>query len=138
MRGDDAIGPTIAACVELWQPAHVEVLVRQQLTPELAEALATRAYAIFVDARVGQNSAVEIRPLLLNPAATNSLDPHLSDPYTLLLLAQALYGYAPRAWLITVCAEQFEYGASLSEQATVGVSEALDTICALLRSLIPE
>ncbi len=112
LRGDDAAGARVAATVARWGLPGVRAVAAHQLTPELAEPLARSRLAIFVDARVG-GGGVRVRPL--RPAeALSSLEVHIGDPAALLALALALYGRAPRAWLITLPARQLALGAPLS------------------------
>ncbi|MBX0329152.1 hydrogenase maturation protease [Oscillochloris sp. ZM17-4] len=112
LRGDDAAGARAAAAVARWGLPGVRAIVAHQLTPELAEPLSRAGLAIFVDARAGGGG---VRARQLSPADTlSSLDMHIGDPAALLALAQALYDRAPRAWLITIPAQQFTLGAPLS------------------------
>lgn len=112
LRGDDAAGARVAAAAARWRLPGVRVVVAHQLTPELAEPLAGADRAIFIDARAGRGG-VRLRDL--DPAESlSALEVHIGDPSALLGLALALYGRAPRAWLITLPAAQFELGAPLS------------------------
>ncbi|NNJ11199.1 hydrogenase maturation protease [Chloroflexales bacterium ZM16-3] len=112
LRGDDAAGARVAATVARWDLPGVRAVAAHQLTPELAEPLSRAGLAIFVDARVGGGG---VRLRALRPAtALSSLDMHIGDPAALLALAHALYGRAPRAWMITLPAQQFTLGAPLS------------------------
>ncbi|NTV65754.1 MAG: hydrogenase maturation protease [Oscillochloris sp.] len=112
LRGDDAAGARVATTVARWRLPHVHARALHQLTPDLAEPLAQVSLAIFVDARLG-GGGVHLRPLC--PTQSPDLcDIHTSDPALLLALAQLLYGRAPRAWLITLPAQQFVLGTPLS------------------------
>jgi hydrogenase maturation protease len=131
LRGDDAAGPRVAAAVARWGLPGVRTIAAHQLTPELAVPLSQARTAIFVDARVG-GGGVRVRPL--QPANTlSSLDMHIGDPATLLALALALYGRAPRAWLITLPARSFALGAPLSPLARRSLAVARRRIRSLLR-----
>jgi hydrogenase maturation protease len=130
LRGDDAAGPRVAAAVARWGLPGVCAIAAHQLTPELAEPLSQARLAIFVDARVG-GGGVRLRPLL--PAdRLSSLDMHIGDPAALLALAQALYGRAPRAWLITLPAHSFELGAPISPLTRRSLAVARRRIRALI------
>jgi Ni,Fe-hydrogenase maturation factor len=121
----------VAAAVARWGLPGVRAIAAHQLTPELAEPLAQARVAIFVDARVG-GGGVRVRPL--RPGDTlSSLDMHIGDPTALLALALALYGRAPRAWLITLPARSFALGAPLSPHTRRSLAIARRRIRSLLR-----
>jgi hydrogenase maturation protease len=126
--GDDAVGPIVARRVREWRLDGVRCLDVHQLTPELVDELAEVERVIFIDARLGDGEAqvVELTGAGEIPGA------HVSDPRGLLALCEALYGFRPRAWLVTVRAECVELGARLSARAEQGLLQAL----ALLRRLV--
>src|SRR5437879_921160 len=79
LRRDDAVGLHVADAV--WQLGlpGVRVISVQQLTPELAVALAEAPRAIFVDASADRtNASVEASPL--HPCAAESISGHISNP----------------------------------------------------------
>ena len=133
LRGDDAVGPRAASVVASWELPGVIAQAVPQLTPELAETLATAHLAIFVDARrAAGGELVEVQsvePSDLGPGAALG---HVADPRRLLALARAAYGTCPRSWLITVPAEDFSVGEGLSPAAERGLEEALRQIAACL------
>jgi hydrogenase maturation protease len=132
LRGDDGIGPRVAALAGMILP-DVQAIATRQLTPELAEELARANLAIFVDARPVLREAVEaitLHPLV--PTTDSATLGHTSDPRALLGLAMAIYGHAPPAWLLTVPAIAFELGAPLSPVAEQGVRAALRQVVELL------
>jgi Ni,Fe-hydrogenase maturation factor len=153
LRGDDAVGPLAAAAVAAWDAPGVCALAVHQLTPELAEALAAADLAIFVDARAPASAPkrdglspslpawergpggegdeiVEVHPI--EPTAVDSALGHTGDPRALLALTEALYGHCPAAWSITVPAQSFAFGASLSPAAERGLAAALQQISDLI------
>ncbi len=124
IRGDDAVGPRIAALVNDWKLPAVTALAVHQLTPELAEPIAAAQQVVFVDASAAlQVQEVQSRPL--ESATQCSGGGHVSHPGDLLALAQAVYGQCPPVWLITVPGERFEFGQSLSPRAEQGMEQAL-------------
>lgn len=134
LRSDDGIGPRVADAIACWQLPHVRAIAAPQLTPEMAEALATAEVAIFVDAQQnGPSSEVTFKPL---NAASEALptNAHISDPRRLLALTKHIYGRCPQAWLISVPGVNFDFGESLSEQARQGVEVALRRIRLLFTS----
>ncbi|MFM2062884.1 MAG: hypothetical protein RLZZ507_2554 [Cyanobacteriota bacterium] len=131
LRGDDAIGQQVAKAIKFWCLSSVKSVAVHQLTPELAEPLANSQLAIFVDACINsQSHEVQVKPLL--PSESNTINPHTSDPQTLLFLAQFLYGNCPLAWLVTVPGVNFELSDRISPTAQKGITTALSKIMQIL------
>ena len=131
LRRDDGVGQHVANVAASWGLAGVSAIAISQLTPELSEPLAAAALAFFVDARVaGEGGTVEIEPLEPRPAPGTV--GHLTDPRSLLGLAEALAGRWPRSWLVTVPAADSSLGEGLSATAKRGAVEALERIRALI------
>lgn len=122
LRGDDALGPLLAAAVmdQHW-PGVVAVAVHQ-LNPELAAMLASAQRVIFADACVANEVSLEPISLLPQQAAWSG---HVSNPGELLALTTALYGTTPRGWQLVMAAQQFELGAALSPRAQASLQTAL-------------
>jgi len=118
---DDGLGPCVARAVAGWGLPGVAAVSVHQLTPELAEAVADADVVLFVDAAVGDG--VCVRPV--ESAARWSALGHTSGPAELLALAEALYGRWPRAWLVSVSAQDLGFGEGLSPAAARGMAEAL-------------
>lgn len=135
LRGDDIIGPLAAETVAAWQMPGVRALQVRQLSPELAETLATVKVAIFVDACASLDRE-EVETHLIHPVAVDRALGHTSDPRGLLALTEALYGRYPTAWLITVPARSFALGAGLSPVAERGLAAALEEIHDLIQSVV--
>jgi hydrogenase maturation protease len=130
LRADDGVGQRVALAASAWDRPGLAALAVHQLTPELAEPLATAELALFVDARLAGGEAVELLPL--DPSQSGGLTGHASDPRCLLALTRALYGRHPRAWLIAVPAADFSLGEGLSAAAERGAEDALERIAALI------
>jgi len=109
----------------------VAVLVRHQLTPELAEPISEAHTVVFVDAAVDAATEVEVRRL--EPAEGAQLMAHAADPRSLLAFAQQLFGRCPPAWWLTIPVENLEFGEELSPLARHGYETALEKIRALAR-----
>jgi hydrogenase maturation protease len=136
LRGDDAVGQRVAEAVARLGLAHVEVRTVHQLTPELAEPLASARLAVFVDATLAAEGApVEAKPLA--PALSPPALGHTGDPGYLLALAQALTGRHPPAWWVQVPGVRFQLGEELSPTAAAGMAEALRVISRLVRTEVP-
>lgn len=126
LRGDDAVGPRAARLVASWQRTGVKALAVPQLAPELAAELADAERVAFVDAAA--EGRVRWRPVAPVPEAVNL--GHVSTPGWLLGLAGEVFGRAPEAWLVTVPARQFEYGAPLTPLAADGLRVAVRQLAA--------
>jgi len=113
-------------------PPEVEVLTRQQLTPELADNITRANVVFFIDAaRVGQPRELRCDPVTAQPGTIHT---HQCSPAGLLALAQQLYGASPRAFVVSLCGECFDHGAELS--ATV--EDELPKLTALVEKMVGE
>jgi hydrogenase maturation protease len=132
LRSDDAAGPRAARAVAELNLPGVIALAVPQLTPELAEPLASSLLAIFVDACLAdQGQEVEVQPLELSPPHPGAALGHTQDPRGLLNLARTAYARCPASWLVTIPATDFSLGGKLSPQAARGVEQAVPRIVAL-------
>ena len=133
LRCDDGVGPQIAKGIAAWGMPNVEAIAVHQLTPELAETLATADIAIFVDAYpASTEQAVQICPLELAKSGTTTA--HWCEPQSLLAITQALYGHHPQSWWVMVPGANFDLGNALSPFAEQGIETALEEIEQLIQS----
>jgi hydrogenase maturation protease len=132
LRGDDGIGPRIAECVRT-QAADVDIVVTQQLLPELCEAMARAERVVIVDAS-GADPPGGIRVCRLTgpPAAVAPALSHQASPLLLLEMAGRLYGRRPPAVLVAVGASRFGLGEDLSAEVAAAVPAVLDELRRLL------
>jgi hydrogenase maturation protease len=135
LRSDDGLG--WHAAQELSQEVsapEVKVIGAHQLTPELAEEASAAELVLFIDAREGSPPGdIRCEAIHLDDAPSEaSLHSHDLRPVTILQLAMELYGFSPRAFLLTVAGEQFEDGDSLSE----AVRSAMPKLIAQVKTLI--
>jgi hydrogenase maturation protease len=131
LRTDDGVGPHVASAVASWESPRVQSIAVHQLTPELAESLASAELAVFVDARYAAgDSVVEVRAL--EPSNSWGILGHASDAGALLAAAKSIYGRSPRGWLVTVPAADLSFGEGLSPTAGRGAEAALARIAALI------
>ncbi|TAE61920.1 MAG: hydrogenase maturation protease [Nostocales cyanobacterium] len=131
LRGDDAVGQRIARTIKSKGLSSVNSIAVHQLTPELAELLATSKLAIFVDACVNFSSnQVQVKSLI--PSDAKPVNGHIFNPELLLYLAEYLYGNSPEAWLITVPGVNFELSEHISPTAEKGIATALSKIMEIL------
>lgn len=137
LRGDDGLGWAAVEKLQLLLPSErAEFLCVPQLTMDLVEAVHQSSEVIFIDARLAE-PAGELRAQRI--AADSSLElpsTHFFDPQTLLAAVQALYGSHPPAWLNTVNAQAFDYGACLTECAETAVNKLVIQLAA--RFKVPE
>ncbi len=131
LRCDDGLGWRAAEALSRSLPfPEIEVVIRHQLTPELADNLRHADLIFFIDAaQDGRPGELTCAPVTLRPGVVRS---HQLSPAGLLALAQQLYGATPRAFAISLCGECFDHGATLS--ATVEAS--LPKLTALVENLI--
>ncbi|MBX7212604.1 MAG: hydrogenase maturation protease [Thermoflexales bacterium] len=135
LRRDDGAGPSIATSLDEHLPADsgVQVLVAHQLMPELAPRLSEAQRAIFIDAFEAAPDDETIRETVLTPrAGTDPFNPHVSDPASLLWLAESLYGRAPAARLIAVPGSDFAFGEGCSDATARACASALERLRQLL------
>lgn len=131
LRGDDGAGPRVAAAVAEWNLNQVRGVALHQLTPDLAAPIAHAEGVVFVDARFASGRQdVEVTPVVPEPGV--DVAAHISDPRALLALARALFGRCPPAWLITIPASNFDFGAGLSPATEQGIAPALSAVRRLL------
>lgn len=122
LRGDDAAGLRLIEALEAaGRPAGVETLAVHQLTPELADRVAAARAVVFVDAACREEPAA-LRPLEVPPFSGPPPGHHYS-PASLLQLTRLTFGVAPPAWLLTLPAAGFAFGAALSPRAVGAVEE---------------
>ncbi|HIK06181.1 MAG TPA: hydrogenase maturation protease [Trichormus sp. M33_DOE_039] len=131
LRSDDGIGQQIANEIASWHLPSVQSLAIHQLTPDLADALASIDLAIFVDACLPVDG-YDVQIQMLSPTSDIDSSVHRSDPRSLLALTQSLYGCCPPAWLVTIPGVNFEIGDRLSRMAEIGKSIALVKIIQIL------
>lgn len=121
LRGDDGIGPRVAAAANF---PGVRVRSVCQLVPELAAEMGEVQMVIFVDALADpKRRTVELVPLTAEEIA--EWNTHTVDPRTLLALTRAVYKRAPRAWLLSVPGDNFDVGEGLTPFAEDGVRRAV-------------
>ncbi|MFO1498573.1 MAG: hydrogenase maturation protease [Verrucomicrobiota bacterium] len=130
LRGDDALGPKLAALIAQRHLPGVVVLTCHQLMPELAEAISQAELVIFLDAVIDRSAGIQVQPVV--PPAQPGLRNHGLQPATLLGLARDLFGHGPAAWLLTMPAYDLSFRDGLSAEAQSNLAEALDRFQELL------
>ncbi len=148
LRSDDGAGCRVSDIVASWDLPYVRSLTVHQLTPELAEPIAQSELAIFIDAWVGNEQSSKRKkspPILqvqriavskqLNSAPSVELG-HLSDPRSLLLLAQQVYGEVPVAYSLLLPAVNWEFGEQVSAVTRKSIEQAVDFLQNLCTKLV--
>lgn len=133
LRGDDGVGPVVAEWVgRIVDAGRTRVLVRHQLTPELAEDVAAADRVIFVDAAADEPAGAVRVVELLDAAAGLGENSHAVNPAWLLRTARELYGRSPRAWAVIVGGADFSLAEALSPAARRGARQAVGRVLELL------
>jgi len=132
LRRDDGLGCLVADEVARWNHTQVSALSVPQLTPELTIAVAEADMVIFVDARAGKGHT-QVHVEFLEPMGEGTVSMiHSLSPQWLLGLTRAAFHRCPRAWLVSVPAEDFTFGEGLSARAELGRRDALELIKTLI------
>jgi hydrogenase maturation protease len=116
-RGDDALGPELAARLEAAALPGVEVITEFQLQVENALDLVGRERVIFVDAGTGTPGPYELRRAA--PASEFLHTSHALSPEAVLATYERVTGAeSPESWVLCVRGEAFELGDGLSATAS--------------------
>jgi hydrogenase maturation protease len=122
-RGDDAIGPQLAARLEAATLPGVEVVVDFQLQIEHALDLEGRSLAVFVDAGAGTAAPYELSEVVATDDFRHTSHA-LSPGAVLATFARFSGARPPAALLLCVRGETFELGAPLSPAASANLEAA--------------
>jgi hydrogenase maturation protease len=130
LRSDDALGWHAGRLLAEALPGKdFEVITCYQLTPELAEPLSRCGRAVFIDADA-EGKPGEIHRRAIRPQAPSSVSfTHTCTPSGLLASALQLYGHRPQAIIITVTAQSFEFGDTLSPVVSATLPKVVDAVC---------
>jgi len=117
LREDDAVAWHVLEGLRSLKPRPglpaLKLRHAHQLTPEMAECVSQAQGVLFIDARRDGNPG-EVRCEGITPSAGSNPLAHSLTPQALLLLAEQLYGRAPRAVVLSVAGERFGMGEALS------------------------
>jgi hydrogenase maturation protease len=129
LRSDDGVGRYAARQIaETFAQSDVVVLVRHQLTPDLAEPVHKARLVIFIDASC-EDPPGKIRSCRVVPESTlPGLLMHHLTPAGLLACAKTIYDTCPSAVLYSVGAKRFEFGEALSPEVYCSLPELLARI----------
>jgi hydrogenase maturation protease len=122
LRGDDGAGPLAAKRLAARGFRTIDV---HQLTPELAEPVATARSVVFLDAHADLAPGRVLVKRLNACEEPRRLLEHHASPGGLLRLARTVYGAEPEAWLIEMGGEDFELSDQISPAADRAVARAI-------------
>ena len=127
LRGDDGVGPWLAAWTEerFRAAPDVRVIARQQWTPELAEEIARAASVLFIDSSIeSAPGKIQVSPVAPQPRKAGAATHHLNAA-ELLALTHELFASLPQsAILLTVGAGSTEFTEGFSDAVKAALPEA--------------
>lgn len=135
LRSDDGAGICVAEALEA-HANNMQVLVCDQLTPELAEPISQARAVLFIDAQMRDASeptaqapgGAYLQPLESSPHGDPS--GHALTPSRLLALSAALYGPCPPAWQLLIPGKQWQVGDRLSAETAAACRNAVPMVLA--------
>ena len=134
LRRDDGVGPKVAATVAEWGIPGVRALSVHQLTPELADSIASADRVVFVDASIGATDSIQVNDIESNDSF--QILTHAADPRSLLALAKRTFGHCPPASWLSIPAQDLDFGDELSPLALKGMAAALERLRVLTQSVV--
>jgi len=136
LRSDDGVGWRIAEGLRQEWGDSISVLTGQHLVPEWASELAAADVVFLVDASVSSRGPLRLRRITPSDARTPLLDGHTLAPLDLVRLATEVYGHQPVMYLLSVPAEDFAFGESLSPLAQSRAAGAVKLLNRRLAGLL--
>ena len=130
-RGDDGLGPALAAQIEVLGIQGLTVDIDYQLTVDHAALIAAHDLVVFADAMIGL--AVPFRMAMVDDAQPTSLGSHQVSPEAALSLASLLFGRAPPGWVLAIAGEEF---GEVKEGLSISARKNLAGAVAFLRGWI--
>jgi hydrogenase maturation protease len=122
-RGDDGLGPALAAALEADAGPCVTVTANYQLVVEDAPDVAAHDVVVFVDAAVSGPAPLALRSVV--PGEGIAFSSHHVAPQALLALARDLFGARTRGYTLAVRGYEFEaFCESLSPAAADNLAAA--------------
>jgi len=135
LREDDGVGPWLAEWAEerFAGIPGLEIISRQQWTPELSQDIAQADSVLFIDlAANAAPGSVQLAPVTPDDA-TAAIATHHLGAGQLLSLSQQLYGSFPgKAMLLTIGSASTELREAFSDEVTAALPEA----CRLLEETV--
>lgn len=124
-RGDDGLGPALAAAIDALGLAGVTVDSDYQLTVDHAPMIADHDFVVFADAMIGLEQPFRLSPI--PQSQPDTLGSHQVSPEAALALAGLLFGHAPPGWILAISGQEFgEVKEGLSPPARANLALAVD------------
>ncbi len=109
------------------ESALIEFAFHLQLTPEMAEEIATYDRVCFVDAHTG-SIPEPVRLIDVESEFQRSPFTHHLTPQSLLSMCETIYGKKPDSALLSILGHRFLFSRQLSEETEALVPQAVDLI----------
>lgn len=114
LRCDDGLGWVVAEQLTQDGDLDCDIHVVHQLTPELAQSVASADKVIIIDAnREGEPGALRVYPLSLS-ALPSTGSTHATTPEEIALLAESIYGRCAPIIVVTMTGADFSLGEQFS------------------------
>lgn len=113
--------------------AQIDFAFYLQLTPEMAEEIASYPYVCFIDAHTG-NIPEPVRLINVESEFQNSPFTHHLTPQSLISICETIYGKKPDAALLSVLGHRFLFSRELSEETAALVPQATELIWEWLKA----
>jgi hydrogenase maturation protease len=124
LRSDDGAAIQLAE-KRAGQRPTLQVLLCNQLTPELADPIHQARAVLFVDAWMAEPPACDPLLTALQASPSGDLGGHALTPPRLLALCAALYGAYPPAWELLIPGHCWDVGDELSSTAAAASAAAV-------------
>jgi hydrogenase maturation protease len=112
---------------EFPESAQMDFAFQLQLTPEMAEEVASYEYVCFIDAHTG-NIPEPVRLIAVESEFQNSPFTHHLTPQSLISMCETIYGKKLDAALLSVLGHRFLFSRELSEETAKLVPQAVELI----------
>ena len=129
LRSDDGAGIRAATLIAEQSPT-LRVIATQQLTPDLAEDIASATQLVFLDAYAAPEAGASLRVerVFGDGVGSASAVAHHASPAALAQLAKAVFGTAPEVWIVGIPAYSFAAGEVISPGTLHSIDEAVALI----------
>jgi len=104
-RGDDGLGPALAAAIEQLELPGVTVEIDYQLTVDHAPLIAAHDLVVFADAAIGLSEPFSLTEI--QGELPRTLGSHQVSPEAAMHLAKLLYAKAPPGWTLAIAGIEF-------------------------------
>jgi len=111
---------------------EIDSVFLPQLVPEIMELLKDYEQIIFVDAHAGANLE-DLNCSRVTPQYVSSTFTHHMTPEALLAFLKTLYQHEPEAYLVSVCAHEFDFKRTFSPKTQALLGPACNKVMQLLK-----